>query len=395
MKHQRGYVFQSHGAWYLQYWHDEIAGGVPRRVRANKRLCSTSECRTKSEALRRAAEFLAPINEGRIVADSSRTIGDFVEHVYLPYIREQKKPSTAEGYEHIWQRVWKARVSHIRLRDFATWNGERFMQDIARDALAAKNTLKHAKYFLSGVFVHARRQGFLMTANPMRDVSIPKGREQEETYAYSLEEVLTIVAVLPEPARSAVAVAAFGGLRRGEIRGLTWGDYTGELLYVRRSVWRGHTTEPKTTASKKPVPVIAPLRKILDARRASLDPRILAGASTASTAGAGTASTAVDVLIFPNELGRPLDLEHLARSLIRPILDANGIKWYGWHAFRRGLATNLHRLGIPDKIIQVILRKASLADTQESYIKAIPADVLAAMKALETVLEGKREEAQA
>ena len=28
------------------------------------------------------------------------------------------------------------------------------------------------------------------------------------------------------------------------------------------------------------------------------------------------------------------------------------VQRHGWHAFRRGLATNLHRLGVQDKIIQ-------------------------------------------
>ena len=30
-------------------------------------------------------------------------------------------------------------------------------------------------------------------------------------------------------------------------------------------------------------------------------------------------------------------------------------QWQGWHPFRRGLATNLHDLGVPDKTIQAIL----------------------------------------
>jgi hypothetical protein len=32
------------------------------------------------------------------------------------------------------------------------------------------------------------------------------------------------------------------------------------------------------------------------------------------------------------------------------------IKWHGWHGFRRGLATNLHQLGVAGKTIQRILR---------------------------------------
>ena len=36
------------------------------------------------------------------------------------------------------------------------------------------------------------------------------------------------------------------------------------LLLQTRSVWEGHISKPKTTASKAPVPVIEALRQILD-----------------------------------------------------------------------------------------------------------------------------------
>jgi hypothetical protein len=32
------------------------------------------------------------------------------------------------------------------------------------------------------------------------------------------------------------------------------------------------------------------------------------------------------------------------------------LAWRGWHAFRRGLATNVYLLGVRDKTIQAILR---------------------------------------
>jgi hypothetical protein len=45
------------------------------------------------------------------------------------------------------------------------------------------------------------------------------------------------------------------------------------------------------------------------------------------------------------------------------------MKWWGcWHAFRRGLATNLHRLGVSDKTIRVILRHANISTTLNNYV---------------------------
>jgi integrase len=61
-------------------------------------------------------------------------------------------------------------------------------------------------------------------------------------------------------------------------------------------------------------------------------------------------------------------------------------EWQGWHAFRRGLATNLHRLGVDDKTIQAILRHSNVAVTQACYIKTLPEQSIAAMEKLETAL---------
>ncbi len=51
---------------------------------------------------------------------------------------------------------------------------------------------------------------------------------------------------------------------------------------------------------------------------------------------------------------------------------------------RRGLATNLHRLGVPDRLIQAILRHEDVRTTQRSYVKTMPEDVTKAMKRLES-----------
>jgi len=65
-------------------------------------------------------------------------------------------------------------------------------------------------------------------------------------------------------------------------------------------------------------------------------------------------------------------------------LTESRIFWRGWHAFRRGLATNLYRLGVQDKTIQAILRHAALATTMNIYVKQVPEESVKAMKALET-----------
>ena len=144
----------------------------------------------------------------------------------------------------------------------------------------------------------------------------------------------------------------------------SWENYDGEQIRITQSVWRGHIQEPKTKKSAAPVPVIPNLSQRLNRHRE------LMGSPTSG-------------LIFPNSAGRPMSMAALARDVIRPIFLKEGIPWHGWHAFRRGLATNLHHLGVPDKTIQSILRHSNVAVTQACYIKSMSSDAVAAMNSLQ------------
>jgi hypothetical protein len=62
--------------------------------------------------------------------------------------------------------------------------------------------------------------------------------------------------------------------------------------------------------------------------------------------------------------------------------------WHGWHAARRGLGTNLYRLGVPEKTIQAILRHANVSTTNTYYIKSAADDTRAAMAKLERLVIG-------
>ncbi len=58
------------------------------------------------------------------------------------------------------------------------------------------------------------------------------------------------------------------------------------------------------------------------------------------------------------------------------------VQWHGWHAFRRGLATNLHTLRVDDKTIQSILRHSNIGLTQNVYIKHVTESGVTAMDLL-------------
>ena len=78
--------------------------------------------------------------------------------------------------------------------------------------------------------------------------------------------------------------------------------------------------------------------------------------------------------------------EHNAESNHEYKRDESRPMWQGWHASRRGLATNLNALGIDPRIIQEILRHANLSTTYACYIKGTSEAVQAAMAKLDDSL---------
>lgn len=364
-RHQKGYVYKKGNLWLVRYYDDQVLpdGTIHRVQRAHKLAEAVGSTRSKSAARDLAREYLATINDARSTPQSSMMLTQFVESKYLPFVQTHNRISTFHGYRNMWKGYLKPH-GEISLRDFRTADGEQILEAVARASDLTSTTLRHVKAFMSGVFRYAKRLGVINSENPMRDVVIPKAKTAGDTYAYSLEEILQMLNVLPEPAATIVAAASFTGARKGELRGFRWEDYDGEQIRISRSYWRGHELDPKTKKSKASIPVIAQLAERLNMHRMlSGDP--------------GTG------LMFPSPEGKPINLDALARDVIRPALKSQGLTWHGWHAFRRGLATNLHRLGVQDETIQRILRHSTVAVTQNCYIKTADADVVAAMRSLE------------
>lgn len=175
--------------------------------------------------------------------------------------------------------------------------------------------------------------------------------------------------------------------RRGEIVGLKWEDYDGKLIRVRRNIAFGEKGEmgvelPKTKASEAAVPVIAPLRRVLDAWKAKAK---VTDGCWIFQAGFTRKKDHPESLLDAARM-TPLSPANVLRDVVLPALEKAGIEWLGYHAFRRGLATNLRALGVDDLTISEILRHSDVKVTRASYIKIVPQKSIDAMERLEVEL---------
>ena len=385
---QQGQIIRIGERWYVRYWERRNVGGTIARKRVTHAIgdVTTRGKRPPADIKTEAERHMATVSSGTVPAERIVTIGDFVERVYLPWIEEHKRPSTAKGYRDIWEDHLRPVCASVWLKDTRTYLVQQWLNQIGKAKLS-RNTLKHVKSVISGMFTLAKQQDYFQGENPARGSAVnPKAAEPQETYAYTLEEIHTILGLLPEPAATAFAVAAFMGLRHGEIQGLLWQNYHDGEIFVSQSIWNGRISDPKTRKGRAPVPVIQQLADRLEMHR------LRSGNPTVGP-------------IFVNGVGKPLALNSVVNRVILPALnrcevcgkaeldhhkadhrykrDASFPEWHGWHAARRGLGSNLYRLGVPEIVIQRILRHANVSTTATYYIKTAAGDVRKAMTTLE------------
>jgi integrase len=232
--------------------------------------------------------------------------------------------------------------------------------------MRATSSYRNIRNFLSGVFREAVGEG-AVDFNPVRDAMVMTGKHSD-THAYTMKEVRSINnAVSDHTARTALMVLTFTGLRKGEVKGLRCEDYDKKagVLNVQRAVTvKGEMKNPKTRASKAPVPVIDIVAHELAAH---------------------LKMTSGDGFIFrQKDSPALLNFEHMVYDVVRPALKRAGVEWHGLHAFRRGLNTTMKELGV-DKTTRVdIMRHEQRDVTDKHYGKASLAQMRKALELVET-----------
>jgi integrase len=98
------------------------------------------------------------------------------------------------------------------------------------------------------------------------------GYTEEEPNLLSADELAELLEHVPEQWRAMVTVAAFTGLRWGELSALRWEDLDREagLIRVRRNNWKGKIGPVKTRRARRDPPLSPPVERVLAARRREL-----------------------------------------------------------------------------------------------------------------------------
>jgi integrase len=256
------------------------------------------------------------------------------------------------------------------LRDYQTHHATRYLTSLADKGLGPK-TIAHIRSLASGLFKHALRLNYI-SVNPWRDAgSLTPIKKSEATHAYTLEQAEAISNALIDdpPAQIVFCLAAFLGLRPGEISALKWSDVEWNdegvsWIHIRRAAWRSFVGTTKTEESVASVPLIEPVKSMLVAWK-----KITAGE-----------------WMFPNRSKKPMQMEGFQKRIIAPVLKKKKIAWHGLYAGRRAAATLLVQLTGNAVAAQFVLRHKNLSTTTAFYVKPVQTAGVEGMKLVEEAL---------
>ena len=111
-------------------------------------------------------------------------------------------------------------------------------------------------------------------SNPALGVCLPQKHSVLPKITFEPSQVMKILERLEEPHRTVVSVAAVTGLRASELFGLKWSDvdFERQLLFIRRTFYRGEFGLPKTKSSERVVPFSSGLATALERHKKSQQP---------------------------------------------------------------------------------------------------------------------------
>jgi integrase len=266
------------------------------------------------------------------------------------------KPSTLFGYSQTLARFLVPRLKDLRIDEIDANVVREFDAVLVRKG-AKPATRRNVQAILRSVLCRYAVEARLLDAPPAMP-RLPKVGAKVAN-ALTREEVYRLLGVSCTAHRLAFALAAFAGLRAGEIRGLRWRDVdlkSGQLV-VRQTVCRGEISTPKSGHER-----VVPLAEELTRAISSIEKKPLDGR------------------VSMDAYGRPWSEFSLGNAFRRACKRAELTGWRP-HDLRHFFVTELFRRGAPAHAVQALAGHADLETTQK-YAHVAAVDLRRAIAAL-------------
>ena len=403
-----GHLREKNGIYYIVLSYTDEYGerktpsqstGLP--VKGNKKRAEEllQEARQKKAEELKYRKLAA--SAGMTVVPNELKFTDFLSD-WLKMMKNSVELSTYSNYEKsIKGKIipyFNKRHPKLKLRDVTPKHIQDYYTYELEVEKVSPNTVIHRHANIHKALKYAF-QTSLIDSNPAAKVQRPK-KLRFETHPYTADELDTLLRLVKGTnLELGVMLAAFYGLRRGEVCGLKWDaiDFERKTITIRHTVVQtkvdGSTMlvkkdRTKTKFSHRTLPLVKPFEDFLLTIRDKQEiNRRLCGSSY---------NTENLAYIYVNELGELMKPNYLTQAF--PVfLEKHGLRKIRFHDLRHSCATLLYANGVALKDIQEWLGHSDIATTSNIYTHLDYSSKVASANAIMGILsqkDGQQEQTQ-
>lgn len=323
--------------------------------------------KTQAEVLEKLRDVQLQLHQdGQIFEPSTMLLGDYLQE-WLEQIKHSRRLTTYGNYERAVRLHITPVIGRVPLAKLTALHIQRLYTSMADNGYSP-STIRVAHAALMLALGKAVQWG-LIQSNPAERADVPR-RERTEMKYLTPQQVQRFLASLQgSHDLPFLATAVLTGLRLGELTGLQWDcvDLQKGTVSVVQTLHcrKGEQYilgEPKTSASRRTVPLPASLAQILKVHRLSqLERRLQMGERWKDPLG----------LVFTREDGRPITPK-AAHWALKRALERAGLPLLRMHDLRHTYATLLLSQGTHIKVASALLGHASVQITLDLYSHIIP-----------------------
>lgn len=318
--------------------------------------------RTRKEAATKLRNLIRDLEAGRQAPDRTITVAAWLDR-HLDELSDDLSPNTHDN--HAWAaKLITSEIGSIKLVDLTPFDVEQALGRL-RDRPLARNSVMRAKIVLGQALRSAEKHGLVLrNSAKLADMPAKGWNPSSPRRSFTKEQADAFIAVLEEERLGqAFFTSLVLGLRPGEVCGLCWDsvDLDDGVIHVSRSLKRDHGKElslgdVKSARSRRSIR--AP-EFLVDRLRSH---RVLQAEERLAM---GPCWTDWD-LVFPTEVGTPVDPSNYRRSFKRAAKKAGLDDWTPYE-LRHSALSLLSDAGVPIEHVSDIAGHNDTRTTMSTY----------------------------